>query len=314
MLDFSSTRTVSVGEAMIEMAVTEDGTYRRSFAGDTFNTAWHMSQIPGAGLRVGFLSMVGTDPVSDEFVAALGQDGLDTDCIGRVPDRTMGLYMIQLDGAERSFLYWRDASAARQLAEDEAFLTRSLAGAGLIHVSGITLGILNSAARTRLMTALATTRSTGARISFDPNIRPRLWSSPEETREAISGILALTDIALPSFDDEAALWGDETPEATVTRLRDAGVREIAVKNGADPVSVWTGEYATDVATPAVEIVRDTSGAGDAFNAGYLGARVAGQRPVDAVASGQAMSAAVLQHFGARIPKGQVPPLTLSHSR
>ena len=314
MLGFSSKKMVSVGEAMIEMAVTEDGTYRRSFAGDTFNTAWHISQIPEADLPVSFVTRVGTDPVSDGFIADLRVDGFATDCIGRVPDRTMGLYMIQLDGVERSFQYWRDTSAARLLADDEAWLIGSLHGAGVIHVSGITLAILNKGARKQLFSALAVARSQGACVSFDPNVRPRLWPSPDETREAFSTMLTLTDIALPSFDDEAALWRDATPEATLERFRSFGVREVAVKNGAAPVVAWDGVRVIDVTPPNVEDIRDTSGAGDAFNAGYLAARLSGQEPINAIVSGQTMSAAVLQHFGARIPKGQVPKLVMHTSR
>jgi len=142
MIDFRSNRTVALGEAMIEMAETGEGIYRKGFAGDTFNTAWHMAQIPDAELPVRFVTKVGTDRLSAAFVTGLQADGLDTSGIARVADRTMGLYMIELDGTERSFHYWRNSSAARLLAEDEKWLAKSLQGTGLIHVSGITLAIL----------------------------------------------------------------------------------------------------------------------------------------------------------------------------
>jgi len=308
MLGFTSTRTVAVGEAMIEMADTGGGTYRKGFAGDTFNTAWHMSRIPGADIPVSFVTKVGTDQASNAFLAELTADGIDPTHIGRVPDRTMGLYVIDLDGVERRFQYWRDTSAARLLADDETWLSRSLLGAGLIHVSGITLGILRQDARARLMAALAAARRQGARVSFDPNVRPRLWSSPDETRDALSAMLNVTDIALPSFDDEQALWGDASPRETVARFRAGGVSEVVVKNGSAPVTCWVGEETSDVACPPVDDVCDTSGAGDAFNAGYLAARLLNVTPMTAVAAGQSMSAKVLQTYGARIPRSEVPPL------
>ena len=308
MLTFRSAKTMAIGEAMIEMSWVGDKAYRRSFAGDTFNTAWHMSQIPEMDLDVGYLSKVGEDKTSHAFIAELEADGLDTTWVGRVADRSMGLYLIELDGVERSFQYWRDQSAARLLAEDEAFLAAALEGVGLIHLSGITLGILTAEARARLCAALSAARKSGARVSFDPNIRPRLWSSEKEIRAAMDMFYAVTDIALPSFDDEAMLWGDASPTQTVARLQGAGIAEIAVKNGSEPVLVSAGSSAIAVATSPVSDVRDTSGAGDAFNAGYLAARLAGQAPEQAVASGQKMSAEVLRHFGARIPKGQVPGL------
>ena len=311
MIGFQSNKTVAVGEAMIEMAETGTGTYRKGFAGDTFNTAWHMAQIPDLALPVRFVTKVGTDTLSAEFTATLGAAGLDTSYVGRVADRTMGLYMIELDGTERSFHYWRETSAARLLADEASWLAQSLQVAGLIHVSGITLAILSPEARSRLISALAVARMNGAIVSFDPNVRLRLWLSPDAARATIQAMLAVTDIALPSFDDEAALWGDKSPSETVERIRAANVSEIVVKNGASSVTCWDGDRSTDVPCKPVTGIRDTSGAGDAFNAGYLGARLAGHAPVDAIASGQIMSATVLQHFGARIPSGQVPGLAVS---
>lgn len=308
MIRFMSKKTVAVGEAMIEMAETGESSYRRGFAGDTFNTAWHMAQIPDLGLPVSFVTKVGTDSLSEAFMAMLRADGLDTSHVGCVSDRTMGLYLIELDEAERSFHYWRETSAARLLADDEGWLAQSLQGAGLIHVSGITLAILKPDARARLVAALTAARAQGARVSFDPNVRPLMWSSPEDTRKAMAPMLDATDIALPSFDDEATLWGDRSPHETIERLRSAGIPEIVVKNGGAPVSVWDGHDIVDVPCGPVSNICDTSGAGDAFNAGYLAARLMGAAPASAVGSGRAMSAAVLQHFGARIPVDQVPRL------
>lgn len=309
MLNFKSLNTVSVGEAMVELAPVGEGHYRRGFAGDTFNTAWHMAQALRGRASVGFVTRVGQDRISDAFVAELAADGLDVSVIGRDPVRGMGLYMIELDGIERSFHYWRDTSAARGLAAEAGALARAFAGVGLIHLSGITLAILPAADRETLFAALAKARVNGARVSFDPNIRPRLWASMDVVRQVISQALALTDIALPSFDDEVAVWGDADPQATIARMAVAGVVEVAVKDGAGPVVVHSDGMTKTLGTPPVQGVIDTSGAGDAFNAGYLSARLLGQTPEMAVAAGQRFSGQVIQHFGARLPKGAVPSLT-----
>ncbi|MEM7256108.1 MAG: sugar kinase [Pseudomonadota bacterium] len=311
MLTLNDQRVLAIGEAMIEMAVAGDDHYRRSFAGDTFNTAWHMSQIPDNTVEIGFVTMVGTDTVSDTFVQQVTADGMDASCIGRAADRTMGLYMIELDGVERSFHYWRHESAARLLANDEAWLTRVVSGAGLIHLSGITIVILGAAARECLWRVLSQARRNGARVSFDPNIRPRLWSSADESRTAVARFLEVTDIALPSFDDERNLWGDTDPNATLKRYKTVGVDEVVVKNGAESIVCGDGDTVFTVATHPVDGIKDTSGAGDAFNAGYLAARLAGQVPRDAVTAGQKVSAEVLRHLGARIAKGRVPAIAVS---
>ena len=214
-----SSRVVAIGEAMIEMAVHPDGSYRRSVAGDTFNTAWHMAQVPNAGLQVGFLTAVGLDAVADAFVQELGADGLSTASIARVPNRNMGLYMIELDGVERSFQYWRENSAARLLAEDAAWLEDALASAGLIHLSGITLAILSPDARERLLAALTRARTNGARVSFDPNVRPRLWASQGEARSAMQMFLQVVwTMFTASGSRQLSIWVtcSKRPENSLT--------------------------------------------------------------------------------------------------
>ena len=305
MLSFANPSAVAIGEAMIEMAPVGDGLFRHGFAGDTFNTAWHMAQALAGFAKVGFVSRIGRDPLSDAFLNELAAEGLRTDGIARDPDRTMGLYLIALDGVERSFSYWRDTSAARLLADDGPALNQALTGAGLIHLSGITLAILKPAARATLFQALQAARDAGSIVSFDPNIRSSLWSSREEIHQTIVRALELTDIALPSFDDEAGNWGDTSPEATVARFAKAGVAEIIVKNGDAAVTCHADGQNVVCETPAVSDICDTTGAGDAFNSGYLGARLRGRSPVEAVRHGQQMSGEVIRHFGARIPKHRI---------
>lgn len=299
----------AIGEPMIELAPV-GGLYARGFAGDTFNTAWHMAQLLGPRAQVGMVTRLGRDGLSDAFVAEMAADGLDVSGISRDEIRRMGLYLIELDGVERSFHYWRETSAARHLADDPAALAEALRGAALIHLSGITLAILSEPARATLFAALSEARGRGARISFDPNIRARLWPSAAVLRQTLTAILPLVDIALPSFDDEATHFGDTSPDATIARFQAAGVAEVVVKNGAAPVDYLAGERG-QVPTPPVDDIRDTTGAGDAFNAGYLSARLAGQPPEGAICAGQRLSAEVLRHPGARAPKSAVASLTLN---
>ncbi|MBI1172513.1 sugar kinase [bacterium] len=299
MTAFKGRKVCAIGEAMVEMAPVEGGLYRRGFAGDTFNTAWHMAQWLGPAAEVGMVTRIGRDSLSDAFAAEMAADGLGLSGVFRDETRRMGLYLIQLDGVERSFHYWRETSAARHLADDESALRAALAGASLIHLSGITLAILSPEARERLFGLLAEARATGAVVSFDPNIRPRLWTSAAALRDTIARMLTLTDIGLPSFDDEAAHWGDTSPAATIERFRQAGVAEVVVKDGAGPVTCLIAGRAETFDTPPVTGIRDTTGAGDAFNAGYLAARLTGLPPQAALRAGQALSAVVLRHNGAR---------------
>lgn len=303
-------KVIAIGEAMLELVPVGDGLYRRGYAGDTFNTIWHIAQLLGPDVRAGFVTRVGSDSLSEVFVTDCIASGLDVTGILRDPARTMGLYMIDLDGVERSFHYWRSASAARHLADDPAALAASVQGAGLIHVSGITLAILSPTGRRTLIGVLAEARAAGALVSFDPNIRPRLWASTEDIHQTVVAMLVQTDIVLPSFDDETAVWGDVAPDATLARFAAAGVREVTIKNGEGPVTWMCDGMTGSVPTPAVDRILDTTGAGDAFNAGYLSARRAGLEPDRAVAAGQATSAAVLRTHGAKADLAELAAATL----
>ena len=107
--------------------------------------------------------------------------------------------------------------------------------------------------------------------------RPRAWKGDlPRARTVFMEALKRTDIALPAYDDEAVLWGDPSPEATVERLRAFGVGEIAVKNGPNSVLVALAKDQLHVPVPAAVTPIDASGAGDAFNAAYLAARLTGE--------------------------------------
>lgn len=304
-------KIVAVGEAMLEMSPVEGGLFRLNYAGDTFNTLWHAALLLGPRARAGFVTRVGKDRLSENFVAEMVADGLEVSGVGRDQDRTMGLYMIELDGAERSFHYWRHHSAARRLADDPEFLLKALSDADIVHVSGITLAVIGHQGRKTLFAVLDAARSQGTKVAFDPNIRPRLWSSREETQGAYENMIMRTDIALPSFDDEASLWGDTTSEATIQRLLNWGVDEVAVKNGPHPVAFTAAGMASVCDTPAVSEVRDTTGAGDAFNAGYLAFRLLGSTPLQAIGMGQELARNVIALAGARADRSKLRELSIA---
>ena len=84
-------------------------------------------------------------------------------------------------------------------------------------------------------------RQQGAKIAFDGNFRPRGWKGDlPRTRTVFMEALKRVDIALPTYDDEAVLWGDPSPEATVERLQAFGIGEIVVKNGPNSALVAAG--------------------------------------------------------------------------
>ncbi len=291
---------IGVGEALVEFAPVGDGLYAKGFAGDTLNTCWYLRRLVGAATPVKYLTRVGEDALSRSLIDFLTASGLDVAAVSRDRERTLGLYLIELDGAERRFSYWRGESAARRLADDPVMLAEALEGAALIHLSGITLAVIEAKGRKNLHAALETARSNGARVSFDPNLRRRLWRDDATARNAMAEIFRACDIALPSFDDEAALWGDANPQASAERIAALGVREIVVKNGHGPAYLLCDGEAGDCEARVAE-ARDTTGAGDAFNAGYLAARLANQSPRAACEFAHGLAAQVVLWPGALAP-------------
>jgi 2-dehydro-3-deoxygluconokinase len=305
-------RFASIGECMVELAPQPDGLYRRGFAGDTLNTAWYLRALtdPAASL-VKYVTGVGTDALSDEMVRFIGDAGIDTSAVERVTGRTVGLYLITLNGAERSFTYWRNDSAAKLLASVGSRLAAALADVEVAYFSGITLAILSPEHRRTLFAELAKVRARGGAVVFDPNLRPRLWADRDAMASATTEGYRAATIALPTSPDDAELYGDADAVGTADRIAALGVEEIIVKAGADPTLVRADGKDTLVPAVRVDHPVDTTGAGDSFNAGYLAARLAGgMSAVDAVRHGHAVASRVIQARGALIDMDAVADLAV----
>jgi 2-dehydro-3-deoxygluconokinase len=225
-------RAVSIGEVMVELARGPDGRFALGFGGDTFNTAVYLARL---GVDTAYATALGEDPYSDGIIARTADEGVSTELVLREPGRAPGLYLIETDKkGERTFHYWRDTSPARELFELPGWerVAEAIVTADLVYFSGITLSLYSNAGIGRLLATLEYARKRGAKIAFDSNYRPRGWKSDEARARAVfAEALTRVDIALPTFEDEARLWGDADPVATVERLRGFGIGEIVVKNG-----------------------------------------------------------------------------------
>ncbi|MCH2077493.1 MAG: sugar kinase [Rhodobacteraceae bacterium] len=293
-------RFMAIGECMAELApAVAAREYRLGFAGDTFNTAWYLRQL-APEVPVAFFSGVGSDQISADLRGFMEEAGIDASALLEVPDRTLGLYMISLVDGERSFAYWRGQSAARCLADDEDALEAAVAGSDFIFFSGITLGILDAAARGRLFARLGAARAAGATIAFDPNLRPRLWASTDEMMQAIMDGAAVSDVVLPSYEDEADWFGDTSPSATTDRYAAVGVSTIVVKNGAEAVEYLADGERGEVAVEALASVVDTTAAGDSFNAGVFAGLAKGADLPSAIQQGCSLARHVVQGKGALV--------------
>ncbi len=299
----ASPAVVAIGEVAIELARGKDGRFCLTCVGDTFNTAVYLRR---AGIGTAFATALGEDPYSEGVVSLAKAEGMSCEAILRVPGRLPALTLVNFNPAGEHRRYeWHESAPARELFELPAWpkVAEIIVDARLVYFSGITLSLYGNAGLGRLLATLELARKRGAKIAFDCNFRPRAWKGDlARARTVFMEALKRTDIALPAYDDEAVLWGDPSPEATVERLRAFGVGEIAVKNGPNSVLIALAKEQSHVPVPTAVTPVDASGAGDAFNAAYLAARLTGETSHSAATAGHKLAAEVIQHPGALMPR------------
>ncbi len=230
-------------------------------------------------------------------------EGIDDALAFPVAGGSAGLYLIETDASgERSFQYWRkDSAAKRWLAQLQARGESILWGADMVYYSGITLAILNPEERAAALELLARARPHVGRIAFDPNVRLRLWQSPQDAAQTVLAAISTCDIALPSAEDLAWLLGTAEPERQLDQLLEIGVSEVALTLGADGCAIAAGGLRVQLPGPRNGSVIDTSGAGDAFNGVYLANRLKRGSPDQSAEAALRVASRVVTHAGAIVP-------------
>lgn len=292
-------KIVIFGECMVELVNRGADTLSKGYAGDTYNTAVYLKRC-AHDISVSYLTAIGADFLSDELLFKMGEEEINTDQVYRSNDRNLGLYMVRTDKhGERTFAYWRANSAATQTMN---LFNGSLSNADVFYFSGISLAILDDAQRLKLFELVDSVRAAGGKVVFDPNYRPRLWKDQQEAQTWIDKAYGHADIAFPGGDDHLALYGHTDVDAIHAHVAALGVAEIIVKNGAVGVHIYQGATHCIVPVERVEQVVDTTAAGDAFNGGYLSARLSGKDVTDSASFGAKVAATVISYPGAIVEK------------
>lgn len=302
-------RIACIGECMVEISGVKAGQKECAigFAGDTFNTAVYLKRCVGEAIDVSYVTAIGSDSISDQMLACFEDHQLATNLVSRHATKTPGLYMITTDDdGERHFTYWRDQAAARTMFDGWTGADFDVLNQyDLVYLSAITLAILPEEARKQLGRWIDGYRRQGGLFAFDSNYRPRLWPDQATAQQATMSMWERCDIALPSADDEMALF-DETEAAEVkVRLESAGVKSGALKNGASGPLLF-GNAPKDGNYLAAENVVDTTAAGDSFNAGFIASIARGKSTEEAAMAGHQLASRVIGVPGAIIPATDMP--------
>ncbi|MGX0875827.1 2-dehydro-3-deoxygluconokinase [Roseovarius sp. MBR-154] len=283
-----------LGEPILEFNQQPDGRYLPGHGGDTSNCAIAAAR---QGAHVGYLTHVGADAFGRSFIDLWQAEGVDTTTVREVEGGQTGIYFVThgLNGHE--FSYFRDGSAASRMTP--ADLPRAaLETAQILHVSGISQAISQSAADT-VFAAMEILRAAGGRVSYDSNLRLKLWPL-DRARAIIHAGMAMADIALPGLEDAETLTGLTDPDRIADFYLGLGAGIVALTLGAEGTLVATPEKRMRVPGRPVAVV-DATGAGDTFDGAFLARIIAGDDPFTAAAYANAAASIAVQGYGAVAP-------------
>ncbi|HGO6122669.1 TPA: sugar kinase [Burkholderia cepacia] len=287
---------LALGEAMIEFNQSQPGRpeFLQGFGGDTSNFCIAAAR---QGASTGFVSAIGDDPFGRLLADMWRAERVDATYV-RV-DRTAptGVYFVTHGADGHQFDYLRAGSAASRYAAGDLPLD-ALAAAKAVHLSGISLAI-STAACDAAFAAIDHARRNGAKVSFDTNLRLKLWPLPR-ARAVMREALRQTDICLPSWDDVTAITGANDRDAIVDAMLEYGPQVVALKLGKEGAYVATPNERRVVSGFAVEAV-DATGAGDCFGGAFVARIVAGDDPFAAARYANAAAALSTTGYGAVAP-------------
>lgn len=291
---------ITVGEAMALFIAAETGPlasvrqFNRVAAGAELNVAVGLSRL---GFLAGYISRVGRDSFGEHLLAFMDEQGVDRRCV-QVDDQSPTGFMLktlQTDGADPKTEYFRRGSAASRLSVADHDIGYC-AGAQHLHLTGISPALSNSL-RELVFEMASQARADGRRVSFDPNLRPSLWSSQRDMVDTLNQLAASADLVLPGLAEGLLLTGFSEPRDIAHFYLDRGAKQVVVKLG--EAGAYFASAADEGIVPGHKVskVVDTVGAGDGFAVGVISGLLEGLSLQDAAARGNAIGARVVQFPG-----------------
>jgi 2-dehydro-3-deoxygluconokinase len=293
----TSPSLISLGEPLIEFNRPREGdgrTWLQGFGGDSQNVAIAAAR---QGAAAGYLTSLGQDWMGDAFLALWQSESVDASRVSRHPSAPTGVSFVTHTDAGHKFDYLRKNSAA-SLMTPEDLPVDYIAGARIFHLSAIGQAISESARRT-CAAAIDAARAAGVRVSYDTNLRLRLWDL-ETARKTIDATIARCDIALPSLDDSQQLTGLSEPAAIVDHYLTLGAPLVALKMADDGCLLATSKERIRLSGHRVKAV-DATGAGDTFDGAFLARLLAGDGLEAAARYANVAAALSTRGYGAVTP-------------
>jgi len=286
---------ICVGEAIVDMIPINHFTYKAAFGGAPMNTAIAASRL---GLKVGVLTSVGIDAFGDFLTNTLKSHKVDVSRVKRAPYRTTLAVVVKLPRGEREFFFYRkpwSLSADTELTLNEQDLEYA-SSAEVVHISGFIFS--QEPARSNVLKLLDYVKGRGVLVSFDPTYRSDVWSSVEETKEVYEQVLRKVDFLLLTLRECEVLFGTSSVEDVIRIVRRSRIRLLGIKMGRRGGVIT--DFKRAVYMPAYEDVevKDTVGAGDAWNAAIIYSQKAGFSLEEAINFAHATAVIKCMYVGA----------------
>ncbi len=293
---------VALGEILVDLIPFEVGDYvhvtgfSKNFGGAPFNYAVALAKL---GHRVGAVCAVGNDPFGSFLLETLKTNNVDTGGVVVKDARTTLAFVVRKPGGEREFFFYRKpwTETADSLLSPEDIDEKYVRNARILHLSGVIFS--TEPARSAAFRAIEVAKKGKLLVSFDLNVRLDLWRNKEELKQVYRKVMKESDIILLSSDETEVLFGTSNPHAVIEACaREFDPRIIAVKLGGEGALVYRGD-GTYVEEKAFRVpVVDTTGAGDAWAAGFEAMLLEGKSLRECVIVANAVAALTVTKIGA----------------
>jgi 2-dehydro-3-deoxygluconokinase len=274
---------LTLGETMVLLNPARSGPmkylteFRKQLGGAESNVAIGLARL---NHDVGWFSALGDDPHGDYVKSFVRGENVDVSTVRTDPERPTGLMFKERAAlGETSVYYYRHGSAASAMTPED-LPHEYLAGANYLHLTGITPALSDSCHET-VETAIEIAGAEDVQVTFDPNVRRKLWESEERMRSALTDLIAASDVVFPGTDEGELLFDTADPAEIAEECMALGAEVAVVTRGEEGAYVASEGGVSEAIPPSeVEQVVDPIGAGDGFVAGFLSGQLDGMDLVE----------------------------------
>jgi 2-dehydro-3-deoxygluconokinase len=287
---------VGIGECLVEFSAAGDGLYQLGYSGDVLNALACAHRL---GLTTGLITAVGDDAFLPGLREVLLDEHIDLSHAPVLEGKSNGVYFIDLDEHQvPSYHFLRKDSAATETFRSQPLeeLIGYAREARALLFSSIPLAVMKD--REKLFDLLTAIKGE-THICYDLNVRRVLWPDPTELIAMMRTLAPIVDVIFVTNDDDRFLFGERSPEQALIEYQKCGFQRVIFRRGAEKTLVADDGESFAVPVPRATHIIDTTGAGDAFNAGFIAAMLRRHPSYECAAMGNAAAACSIESRGGR---------------